>query len=109
MNKIIKNNNTKKEERIESVKIDDLVEKLDLNPNFIKIDVEGSEYEVLQGAINTLKNHKALIMLEKHPPMIPKNITIDTIDNLLNETGYQKECLIYRDDIAITEMWKKNS
>jgi len=105
----IKNNNTKKEERIESVKIDDLVEKLDLNPNFIKIDVEGSEYEVLQGAINTLKNHKALIMLEKHPTMISKNITIDTINNLLNETGYQKECLIYRDDIAITEMWKKNS
>jgi len=106
----IKNNiseNSNSEEKIESVKIDDLVEKLSLNPSFIKIDVEGAEYEVLQGAINTLKNYKALIMLEKHPTLIPKSITFNTIDNLLNEVGYEKECLVFRDDIAVNEIWKK--
>ena len=102
-------NNTNREERIESVKIDDIVEKLDLNPNLIKIDVEGSEYEVLQGAAKTLKNYKASIMLEKHPTLIPKEITIDTIDNILETAGYKKDFLIFKDDITITEMWKKNS
>jgi FkbM family methyltransferase len=101
----IKNNGSEK--NIDSVQIDDLVKKLDLNPKFIKIDVEGAEYEVLQGAINTLKNYKALIMLEKHPTLIPKNITFDMIDNLLNEAGYEKECLVFKDDIAINEVWKK--
>ena len=100
--------NIKHSEIIESIRIDDLVKKLGLEPNFIKIDVEGAEYEVLQGAINTLKNHKALIMLEKHPTLIPKNITLHTIDNFLNEAGYEKECLIFKDDIAINEIWKKN-
>jgi FkbM family methyltransferase len=101
----IKNNGSEK--NIDSVQIDDLVKKLDLNPKFIKVDVEGAEYEVLQGAINTLKNYKALIMLEKHPTLIPKNITFDMIDNLLNGAGYEKECLVFKDDIAINEIWKK--
>ena len=104
-NKISENNSS--EEKIKSVQIDDLVEKLGLNPSFIKIDVEGAEYEVLQGAINTLKNYKALIMLEKHPTLIPKNITFDMIDNLLNGAGYEKECLVFKDDVAINEIWKK--
>jgi FkbM family methyltransferase len=99
--------NIKNLETIDSIRIDDLVKKLGLKPNFIKIDVEGAEYEVLQGAINTLKRYKALIMLEKHPTLIPKNITLHTIDNFLNEAGYEKECLIFKDDIAINEIWKK--
>jgi|TARA_B110000444_G_C18788543_1_gene571266 FkbM family methyltransferase len=101
-----KTKNNASEKSIDSVQIDELVEKLGLNPKFIKIDVEGAEYEVLQGAVNTLKNYKALIMLEKHPTLIPKNITFDTIDNLLNKAGYEKERLVFEDDIAITEVWK---
>ena len=103
----IKNNS--EDETIESVKIDDLIKKYSLNPNFIKIDVEGAEYEVLQGAKNTLKSYKPLIMLEKHPTMIPKNISLNTIDNFLNETGYKKECLIFKDDITINEVWRKKN
>jgi FkbM family methyltransferase len=99
--------NNDKKERVESDTIDDLVEKLDLNPSFIKIDVEGAEHEVLQGASNTLRNYKALIMLEKHPTLIPKTVTFKTIDDLLNKAGYEKECLIFKDDIAINEIWKK--
>ena len=100
-----KNNNSDK--TIRSIKVDDLVEKLSLNPNFIKIDVEGAEYEVLQGAKNTLKKYKAIIMLEKHPTLISKNISFDIIDNFLNEVGYKKEQIVFQDDIAINEIWKK--
>ena len=52
----IKNNIENK--NIKSIKIDDLIEKYGLSPSFIKIDVEGAEYEVLQGAKNTLKKLK---------------------------------------------------
>ena len=100
-----KNNNSDK--TIRSIKVDDLVKKLNLNPNFIKIDVEGAEYEVLQGAKDTLKKYKAIIMLEKHPTLISKNISFDIIDNFLNEVGYKKEQIVFQDDIAINEIWKK--
>ena len=97
--------NNSEDEMTKSIKIDDLVERLSLNPNFIKIDVEGAEYEVLQGAKNTLKNYKPLVMLEKHPTLISKNITLNTIDNFFIEAGYKKERLIFKDDIAINEIW----
>ena len=35
--------------------IDSVCKKMNFTPNFIKIDVEGSEYEVLKGALDTLK------------------------------------------------------
>lgn len=35
-------------------------------PSIIKIDVEGHEMSVLRGAINTIKNHKPMILIEIH-------------------------------------------
>ena len=60
----IKNNVSEKS--IDSVQIDELVEKLGLNPKFIKIDVEGHELQVLKGATETLKKHKPTILIEIH-------------------------------------------
>ena len=48
-------------------------------------------------------------MIEKHPTLIPENISINTIDNFLDEAGYKKECLVFKDDIAINEIWKKKN
>ena len=30
-------------------------------------------------------------------------------DNFLDEAGYKKECLVFKDDIAINEIWKKKN
>jgi len=95
-------NNDKKS--IKSKTLDSIVNSFSLNPKFIKIDVEGAELDVLQGMKETLKRYKPKIMLEKHPTLIPRNISIKNIDNYLYEYSYQSK-LIYSDDIAIREMW----
>jgi len=52
-----------KKELIEVKKLDDII-KDDFKPNFIKIDVEGVELNVLKGAINIIRKHKPVIFIE---------------------------------------------
>ena len=54
---------------------------------------------------NTLKKFKPKIMLEKHPTMIPKNITIEMIDKILKDFNYNST-LINKSDLTIREIWK---
>ena len=96
----------KKEVILQSEKIDNLVKRLNLKPTFVKIDVEGAEYAILQGMTDTLKDFRPLVMLEKHPTLLPKNISINDINNFLKGRGYQVESEIFQDDIAITQVWK---
>ena len=52
-------------------------------PSLIKIDVEGHEVEVLEGAVNTLTKRKPLFIIESFPPKQEKVISI------LKEYGYE--------------------
>ena len=54
----------KKQITVPARKLDDLVKELDLIPGLIKIDVEGAENLVFQGAIQTLKTHRPIIVSE---------------------------------------------
>lgn len=111
VNKSFNNNENKfkSKDLHKSIKVDSLVDQLKLNPKFLKIDVEGSEHEVLEGAAETLKKFRPLIMIEKHPKMIPARISIEVIDDFLKRVGYKMENLIFKDDLAITEIWKPSS
>ena len=91
--------------KINSTTIDSLVKSMSLQPKFIKIDTEGAEHDVLEGMKETLKNFKPKIMLEKHPTMIPKHISIESINKLLEDNNY-KATLINKDNITIREIWK---
>lgn len=56
-------NYTDREQTLETKRLDDFkFEKV----NIIKIDVEGFEYEVLKGAVNTIKRFHPKIILETH-------------------------------------------
>ena len=51
-------------------------------PSIIKIDVEGHELQVLEGAINTIKTHMPMILIEIH------NFENSEIPKFLENLGY---------------------
>jgi FkbM family methyltransferase len=52
--------------KIKVVKLDDLLLKIGKNPDVIKIDVEGSEMQVLEGLQETLRKGVKCLMVEVH-------------------------------------------
>jgi len=103
--KDLQNNSLKDYKIFKSTSIDELVSRYNLNPTFIKIDVEGAEHNVIEGMIDILKTKKPIIMIEKHPTLVPKSSSITEIDKLLEDEGYKLEKQIFKDEIAITEIW----
>ena len=77
-------------EEVPTITIDSVVEKLELFPSYIKIDVEGAESRVIQGGLKTIKEHKPKIFLENHLKYTPGSKEhIDKI--LLEEIGYRSQ------------------
>lgn len=57
---------------VNSITLDELIKNGTPAPDFIKIDVEGSEEFVLKGAIELLQQKKPFLMIEVHSPEIGK-------------------------------------
>jgi FkbM family methyltransferase len=71
------------------VTIDDTVDRLKLSRvDFLKIDVDGYEYEVLKGSLRTLKFYKPSIMMEFAPYLIKFEEFCDMVELLLG-LGYR--------------------
>jgi FkbM family methyltransferase len=68
-----------------TITIDDFVKEKDIRPDFIKIDVEGFEYEVLQGMIETLKKFKPKIIMETHSSELRRKC-----HKFLTDIGYEQ-------------------
>ncbi|MBX9768592.1 MAG: FkbM family methyltransferase, partial [Bdellovibrionales bacterium] len=64
------------EEKMEVVPLDEL----QLRPNFIKIDVQGLELQVLKGAMQTIKRYRPLIMVENGTTLGPVFDELASID-----------------------------
>lgn len=74
-----------------SLTVDELVKTDDLHPSFIKIDVEGAEYEVLLGAEKTLRKFHPTLMTELHPDWLSKDVTVRKIVEYLQGLGYSSQ------------------
>lgn len=76
-------------ESVRSSTIDALVEKFSLDPGFIKIDVEGVENLVLEGAQTTLASKRPVILSELSDFLLKKNgSSAYEVIHMLEKQGY---------------------
>jgi FkbM family methyltransferase len=70
--------------------LDDLCAELDFHPDSIKVDVEGYEMAVLQGARRILREDRPVLFLEVHPHRLGQlGTSMEEISSLLAELGYR--------------------
>lgn len=74
---------------IQTNTIDNLFFNQNIKVDYIKIDTEGWEYNILQGAVNTLKNHKPVLQLEwNRDNMNQCNVDETKLYSFLQSYGY---------------------
>jgi FkbM family methyltransferase len=88
-----------------TITIDGLVQTTGLRPRFVKIDVEGAEWFVVQGMRATLRDHRPIVLLEVHPRWQPRPGTIAEIESVLRDARYDLEVLD-RKDVAERQLWR---
>jgi FkbM family methyltransferase len=80
--------------RVELKSLDAILQDAKLPPaDFIKIDVEGYEWEVLQGAKKTIAVHRPVLFLEVHPLLIERHgSNVEAVMEFLAEYYSTIEC-----------------
>ncbi|HVF47854.1 MAG TPA: FkbM family methyltransferase [Pyrinomonadaceae bacterium] len=90
VNSLVRGENTRNEFEVQVVSLDEFVTEHDVKPDCIKVDVEGSELDLLIGAEKTLAEFRPQILLSVHPPFIPNAPkAIEEIWDLLERHGYR--------------------
>ncbi|MBB5056136.1 FkbM family methyltransferase [Granulicella aggregans] len=74
---------------IEAITLDTYSRQSGLVPHLIKIDTEGSEMWVCEGARHLLAQHHPALIIATHPPWLPKGQTVEALFDLLNDHGYR--------------------
>lgn len=74
---------------METVTLDAFAQEFHLRPNAIKIDVEGAELWVLQGAKGLCERVRPVLMVAVHPPWLPDGQTPEDVFALLRTYSYR--------------------
>ena len=76
--------------QVKSVSLDEFILREKIKKiNLLKVDVEGAEYSVFEGAKQSLKNHLIeIIVFEVNPKMKAFGTSLDQLLNLLNKYNY---------------------
>jgi|GEM_PF-1448209 len=90
---------------VKGIRLDDFVSQHNIKPDFIKIDVEGAEWNVLNGMKNILNQENLILLAEIHVDQLRKyfntdysacidillnnGFTVENIDHRLNESSFQ--------------------
>ena len=99
--------------KVEQIFLDDYVIKKSLIPDVLKIDVEGAEFNVLDGATRILKEHRPKIIISLHPEHLRLlNRNILEIYDYCNLYSYELlSCIdehpISSDEIGLDEYYMK--
>ena len=91
-----------KTELIQSVSLDEYCKHSNIRPDFLKIDVEGHELEVLKGAAEILKSYKPGLLVEIEERHIGHEKLNETINFLLS-FGYNGYFFKGKDKLPLSE------
>ena len=69
--------------------LDNFAGRRELSPDFVKIDVEGMELEVLRGGAETFTRLVDAILLEVHPEMLMRGEAVSDVQALLERFGFK--------------------
>ncbi|HIJ53295.1 MAG TPA: FkbM family methyltransferase [Planctomycetes bacterium] len=95
---------------VKVIKLDSLLKKRkEINKiDFIKVDIEGYEYNFLLGARKTIEAFKPMIMIEIEEHRLAKyNVTAEKISNFMNDLGY-KYLSVSEDSITKGNVYKED-
>ena len=86
---------------VNTTSVDEFCRQMSVSPSFIKVDVEGSELAVLQGARRTIASNPGLrLYIEMHPQLWPElGITPADVEAELHAQGLRAERLDGRPDL----------
>ena len=74
---------------VQGARIDALVKQFQLEPGFVKIDVEGAEYEVLQGATVTIRRLQPILLMELNERLLQeRDSSSQDVIKLLRDFNY---------------------
>jgi FkbM family methyltransferase len=73
---------------VEAVTLDSYSQQTGLVPAMIKIDVEGAELWVCEGARRLLAENRPTLIIATHPPWLPQSQKIEDLFALLSGYGY---------------------
>mgnify|MGYP003670754620 CR=1 FL=1 len=77
----------KKTESVSTETLDTYCKRLNIEPDFLKIDVEGNELKIFQGGINTLKKYKPKIIVEIEERHVGQEKVLETF-KFMESLGY---------------------
>ena len=84
--------------KVEAYPLDEILQN-EKRVDAIRMDIEGGEYEVIYGMLNTIKRHHPLLLIELHPSSKRKSFLSE-----LNTLGY--ECLFTIDRAKNTSLFR---
>lgn len=71
------------------ISLDDFTRDFNLDPDVIKIDVEGSEYNILKGAGKVIKRYHPIVFLSIHPKQLGLfNSSVNELKELIDSLNY---------------------
>lgn len=73
----------------QTISLDEFCKRQNLQPDLVKIDVEGAELLVLQGARSLLNVCRCKFIVAVHPTWLPQGQTTDNIFSLFSTQGYR--------------------
>lgn len=89
VNSLVRGEQSRNEFEVQVISLDEFVIENGVKSDCIKIDVEGSELDLLLGAEKTLSEQQPKILLSMHPPFIPNGReSIEAIWDILKKHRY---------------------